>query len=141
MKIKAVNAQNANIQALLQWLQLEILPSDVPHDVSHGYWWIAYDDGHPVAFAGLVHSSRYYDVGYLCRSGVLPMYRGHGLQKKLVRVREKKARLLGWKYLITDTKDNPPSANSLIRCGYQTFTPSYKWALDGAIYWRKKIGE
>jgi hypothetical protein len=46
---------------------------------------------------------------------------------------------LGWNWLISDTYKNPPSANSLISCGYRTFAPSRPWGFDGAIYWRKKI--
>ena len=53
----------------------------------------------------------------LCRSGVIKSFRGKGIQKKLIRSRERFSRTLGWKWLITDTTDNPPSSNSLISCG------------------------
>jgi hypothetical protein len=62
-----------------------------------------------------------------------------GLQKRLIRVRERMARELGWAWLITDTFQNPPSANSLISCGFKNFAPTKPWGFAGANYWRKKL--
>ncbi|WP_368408593.1 GNAT family N-acetyltransferase [Caldimonas mangrovi] len=140
-EIRQVNAIAPKTAALLHWLQLEILPADEPAPTSLGWWWVASEGGNPVGFAGLWPSSRWSDAGYLSRSGVLPSARGRGLQKRLIRVREKKARELGWRWLITDTYRNPPSANSLIACGFRMFHPSKPWAADGACYWRKQISE
>jgi GNAT superfamily N-acetyltransferase len=139
IRLQVVNAADPKVAALLMFLQLSTLTGDEPYDVNEGYWWIAYDGEMPIGFAGLVQSSRWYDTGYLCRSGVLRSHRGKGLQKRLLRVREMKARRLGWNWLISDTYQNPPSANSLIKCGFQTFTPSRPWSFDAAIYWRKKL--
>lgn len=137
--ITAVTATDPKVSALLTFLQLSTLTGDAPYDVSEGHWWIAYEGEMPIGFAGVVQSVRWSDTGYMCRSGVLRTHRGKGVQKRLIRVREMKARQLGWNWLITDTFNNPPSANSLISCGYRTFTPSKPWAFDGAIYWRKKL--
>lgn len=137
--VRSVDAHDPKITALLTFLQLSTLGGDVPFDVSEGHWWIAYDGELPVGFAGIVQSHRWCDTGYFCRAGVIRSHRGKGLQKRLIRVREAKAKRLGWNWLISDTYRNPPSANSLIRCGFQTFTPSCPWAFDGAIYWRKKL--
>lgn len=138
MKLRQVRGTEAD-HALLRWLQLECLPSDTPADTSLGWWWIAEHERRAVGFAGLYQSARYMGVGYLCRAGVVRDMRGHGLQKRLIQARIRKARDLGWQWLMTDTLNNPPSANSLIACGFQTFTPSVPWAADGAIYWRKKL--
>ena len=138
MRIRAVDPHDPATRALLEYLQLTILPSDAPADYI-GFWWVAYDGTEPVGFASLYASNRWSDAGYLSRAGVTRSHRGRGLQKRLIRVRERRARDLGWRWLITDTWNNPPSQNSLIACGYRTFTPSKPWAGDGVTYWRKKL--
>ena len=90
--VRQVDATVEKTAALLHWLQLEILPLDVPASTTDGWWWVVFKDGQPVGFAGLYQASSWSDAGYLCRSGVLPLARGQGLQKRLLRVRENKAR-------------------------------------------------
>lgn len=113
----------------------------VPYD--YGFWWMAFLDKEPVGFAGITPSTIGPGVGYLKRVGVLPEHRGHGLQKRLLRVRERKARQVGWHTLITDTTDNVPSANNLIDAGYRLFVPeavqAHKWAFEFSLYWRKSL--
>lgn len=138
MKIRRATNTEAD-HALLRWLQIECLPADKPAETERGFWWVAELDKRPVAFAGMYPSARYAEVGYLCRAGVVRDMRGMGLQKRLIRVRVNKARAIGWKWLVTDTLNNPASANSLIACGFQTFTPAAPWGGDCAIYWRKKL--
>lgn len=125
--------------ALLRWLQLATLPGDVPIPTDEGHWWVAYQDGSPVGYAGVKRSTRWLDAMYLCRAGVLALARGQGLQKRLIRVREAKAKALGMRWLVTDTFQNPASANSLISCGFKMFTPSTPWASEGACYWKKEL--
>lgn len=106
-----------------------------------GYWWLVFHDGEqePIAFAGLTPSTLGPGYGYLKRSGVLPRHRGHGLQKRLVRVREAKARRLGWHTLVTDTTSNVPSANNMIASGFRLFDPEVRWAFQNSLYWRKQL--
>ena len=142
INLVAVDGGDEKIAALLKYLQLECLAFDETYDSSKGHWWIAYDGALPVAFAGIVQSVQWCDTGYLCRAGVIPAYRGRGLQKRLIRVRERKARQIEWNYIVTDTSnDNVQSSNSLIACGFRLFTPSKPWGLAGANYWRKQIGK
>jgi len=108
----------------------------VPYD--YGYWWIAYRCDEPAGFAGIVPSSIGLGVGYLKRAGVLPWHRGNGLQRRLLKVREAKARKLGWSRIITDTTDNVPSANNLIAAGYRLFQPR-PWAFKHSLYWTKEL--
>lgn len=121
-------------------------------DLPRGFWWLVYDkdqwiggiippDQHvrPVAFCGLTEALATKETGYLKRAGVLQAYRGQGLQRKLITVRERKARKLGFNMMLTDTTDNPPSSNSLIRAGYKIFEPAYRWAFPHSIYWRKTL--
>lgn len=113
----------------------------VPYD--YGYWWLAYHDKEPIGFAGITPSSIGPGVGYLKRVGVLAEHRGKGLQKRLLKVRERKARALGWHSVITDTTDNVPSANNLIAAGYKLFDPELaqacRWAFKSSLYWRKSL--
>jgi GNAT superfamily N-acetyltransferase len=108
-------------------------------DFSIGYWWLAYRGDDPVAFAGMRRSSVRVNRGYLSRSGVLPAHRGHGLQVRLLRARETKARRLGWNALVSDTTSNIPSSNSLIRAGFRLFQPETPWAFENSLYWFKDI--
>lgn len=138
--IKKVDIKDTANQTVILYLQKKILPSDEPYKPNRGHWWIAYtEDGKPIGFAGLVRSITWTDTGYLCRAGVLYDYTGHGLQKRLIKVRIAQAKRLGWNWLITDTTDNPPSANSLINAGFKIYTPSRPWSFKNAIYWKYKI--
>jgi GNAT superfamily N-acetyltransferase len=140
MKIKRVNLQSFETQNTLSALQELCLPYDKPHKTNSGWWWIATgDDGEPIAFAGLVPSTRWADTGYLCRAGVVKSARGQGLQKKLIRLRIKQAYTNGWKWVITDTYQNPASSNSLIATGFKLFEPSNPWGANGTLYWRLKL--
>jgi GNAT superfamily N-acetyltransferase len=138
--IKKVDLRNPSLVTLICYLQKKILPSDNIYKPDRGHWWIAYAaDGKPVAFAGLVRSIKWTDTGYLCRAGVLDGYTGHGLQKRLIQARVKQARKLGWNWCITDTTNNPASANSLINAGFKIYTPANKWSFRNAIYWKYKV--
>ena len=140
MKIKQVNARKRPVASLLTSLQRQCLPYDKLYKTNIGYWWTVTDDsGVACGFAGLAPSVRWCDTGYLCRAGVLPSHRGQGLQKQLIRIRIRKAKALGWSWLITDTHENPASANSLIACGFRMFEPSVPWGATGTLYWRKKL--
>lgn len=138
--VKQVDLRVQANQTVLLYLQKKCLPSDVPYDTTSGHWWIAYTETDiPVGFAGLTRSKNWYDCGYLCRAGVLEAYTGHGLQRKLIAVRERKARSLNWNWLITDTTANPASSNSLINAGFKLYEPSMPWGYKNSLYWRKNI--
>jgi GNAT superfamily N-acetyltransferase len=139
MKIQRVDIRLDSVQTRLSALQKKCLPYDKPYDTTHGYWWIATSNGVDCGFAGLVYSSRWSDCGYLIRAGVVPNYRGRGLQKKFIRVRIRQAKTLKMNWLITSTYDNPASANSLISCGFKMFNPSQPWMARHTSYWRLKL--
>lgn len=108
-------------------------------DFAVGYWWLAFANGTPVAFAGLDRSEKPPGAGYLVRCGVIPSARGAGLQKKLIRARLIKARKVGWAQALSDTTNAPASANSLISCGFKVFDPVKPWGFPSTIYWRRKL--
>lgn len=104
-----------------------------------GYWWLTYHEGEPVAFCGMLPSQQWKKTGYLYRVGVLKDHRGKGLQQRLIAVRERYARQLGWTHTVSDTNENIPSANSLIRRGYIMYEPKLAYGLSTAIYWKKTL--
>ena len=141
LTIRRIDTTKGPNAELVSKLQAQILPCDTLAAVDTGYWWVAYFDNQLAGFCALVRTPRWTDAGYLIRAGVLPTYRGKGIQKKLIRVRERKARSLGWKWLISDTYNNPASTNNLIACGFKMYLPTKFYAGEGTIYWRKKLGE
>jgi GNAT superfamily N-acetyltransferase len=121
-------------------VQKQTLPHDDTLDPATGLWWLAWgEDGAVAGFASLHPSKRWLETGLLSRAGVLLHYQGHGLQKKLIRARERFARRLGWGWMISDTTDNPASANSLISCGYRLYEPRWPYRVKETLYWRKRL--
>jgi hypothetical protein len=108
-------------------------------DFDCGHWWLVYQDAVPVAFAGVVPSTRAYNAGYFCRVGVLDKHCGNCLQLRLMRALELRARRVGWRCIVSDTTDNLASANNFIRAGYRLYQPQYPWAWPNTLYWRKSI--
>lgn len=138
--VRTVNGRDPEVEALLIRMQLECLPEDRPLHPKEGYWWIAYTEtGVPAAFCSLKSSVRWAETGYLSRAGVLWGHRGKGLQKRLIRVRIARARHLGWQWLLSDTSENPASANSLIACGFKMYEPAQPYGLKTSVYWRRRI--
>jgi GNAT superfamily N-acetyltransferase len=108
-------------------------------DYSEGFWWLAYYGARPVAFLGAKESVLGDDVGYFYRVGVDPKHRGNSLQLRLMRAMHAKARRIGWRRIVTDTNDNPSSANNIIRAGYLMWKPERPWSFAAAQYWVKDI--
>lgn len=139
-KIREVDGSDDDVADDLRMLHALTFFGDAPvPDTDIGHWWLVTHDGQPVAFALLVPSSYGPGVGYLKRAGVVSDHRGHGLQRRLIRVRELRARRNGWHLIVTDTTENPASANTLIACGYRLFEPEVRWAWPHSLYWKKEL--
>jgi GNAT superfamily N-acetyltransferase len=110
-------------------------------DFEEGHWWLAFHLEEPVAFAGMIESTRARNAGYFSRVGVLSRHCGHGLQRRLMRAVELRARGNGWDCVVSDTTDNVASANNFIRAGYRLYEPQHPWAWPNTLYWRKFIGQ
>ena len=108
-------------------------------DFLDGYWWIAFHGDAPAAFIGIKQSILGYNLGYFWRVGVDPKHRGNRLQLRLMRAMHAKAKRIGWRHVVSDTRDNPHSANNIIAAGYRTFSPERPWAHHDAIYWIKDL--
>jgi GNAT superfamily N-acetyltransferase len=142
VRIKKVDTSHADVRDAIIAMHAQCFP-DLPFQQLHGDWWIAYGPaGVPVGFAGLWPSLTVPGAGYLCRAGVLSAARGQGLQRRLIKVREREAKKKGWVALLSDTDPkNPHSMNNLIACGFRAFRPGDRWCGEEWVYWRKVLDE
>lgn len=140
IRIKEVDARSPPFTDILRSMHKVVMPADTfEHSLlTTARWWVAFLDGTPAGFAGLSPSRQFLDAGYLCRAGVLPFAQGRGIQRKLIRIREKAARKAGLGWIISDTYRNPISANNLISCGFRMYEPSNPWGARDTLYWLKK---
>jgi len=109
-------------------------------------WLIATALGEPVAYAGLRVVTKAEDReefcgetgAFLCRAGVLPKWRGLGLQRRLIRRRVE----IATRYNLTPFTYvyalNPWSANNLWRERFSAYMPKSLWAGGEVIYFRKE---
>lgn len=108
--------------------------------VSEGYWWVAYEDGEPVGFAGMVENIPHVKEGYMKRAYVKPEYRGRGYQRDFLAARALKAQKLGWQCLVSEcSPDNHWSAENFRRAGYYRCQPEQPWARPDDLYFVKKL--
>jgi len=109
--------------------------------LNDGHWWLVRTwDRTIVGFAGLVEMFPFEATGYLKRAYVTPEHRGNGLQVKLMKLREAKARELGWRALVSECAgDNSVSAGNFIKCGFTVVDPEQKWGAPGSIYFVKRL--
>ncbi len=139
-KIRAVDGDDEEVAHTLADLhRLTFFGSAPIPEFEWGCWWLAYRGHEPVGFAGLVPSTHARNSGYFCRVGILRPHCGHRLQLRLMRAMEARARRNGWDYVVSDTTDNPASANNFIKAGYRLYQPEFPWAWANTLYWRKSI--
>lgn len=138
-RIREVDASDDDAAETIETLHR--LTSDFPpldqSDYDDGFWWVGYLGKEPVSYAGIIPSTLYSSAGYFKRVGVLSNHRGFGLQSRHMRVMERKAMVLGWSVIVSDTTGNTPSANNFIRAGYRLYDPESPWAFTHSLYWRK----
>lgn len=142
-RIKRVDGTDEDVADTIRELHDEIFGDSAPQvQPERGYWWLAFSANESrelAGFCGLTETYADASLGYLKRAGVLLGHRGQGLQRRFVRVREAQARKLNMRALVTDTSDNPSSANNLITCGYRIYRPENPWAFNHTIYWSKDL--
>src|SRR6266480_3581030 len=139
-KIRAVDGHDDEIADTLADLhRLTFFDGASMPEFDWGYWWLAYREAVPVAFAGVVPSTYVSNAGYFCRVGVLKKCCGDGLQLRLMRALEVRARRNGWSCVVSDTTENLVSANNYIQAGYRLYQPQAPWAWPNTLYWRKSI--
>ena len=124
-------------------------PVDEPPSVAGAEWIIGWDGAMPAAYCAwktVEHGD--VQVGFHYRAGVLPEYRGHGLQRRMLRLREIRMRAQGLAVAVTYTDaDGAASMRSLIAEGYRPYAPTPATTLSGPgrvgrvgfVHWRKDL--
>ena len=109
--------------------------------LERGYWWLVRTWNRSiVGFAGMTPMTPFVDVGYLKRAYISPAHRGNGLHFKLLRLREARAREIGWHTLVSECHaDNSHSASNFIKAGFTVCEPEQKWGAPGSIYFEKRL--
>jgi GNAT superfamily N-acetyltransferase len=132
-------------------LRLDALcfPVDEPPAIAGAHWLIGWDGETEAAYCAwktVNHDG--VAVGFHYRVGVLPDYRGGGLQRQMLRLREAQMREQGLSAAVTYTDaDGAASMRSLIAEGYRPYAPTPTTTLSGLgrlgrvgfVHWRKSL--
>lgn len=142
IKIKLVASPGElkdKVRQKLNELDKEFFVGSPLYPKDKNYWWFVYDGDKVVGFAGLTH----YEANnscFLARVAICKSHRGMGLQRKLIKVRERLAAKLGVERVITYTScDNVVSSNNLIKCGYTLYIPKFFYGFRTSLYWVKRF--
>jgi GNAT superfamily N-acetyltransferase len=103
------------------------------------WWWVAMEGHSLIGFAGSTAETSS-DI-FLGPCGILPDYRGRGLQRTFILIREETAKAHGYRRAVSFTDaDNYASANNFIRSGY-TLGPPWKpfENPEYSLFWRKLL--
>jgi ribosomal protein S18 acetylase RimI-like enzyme len=124
-------------------------PLDTPAVLAGAHWSIGWDGEAPAAFCAwkiVEHDGA--TVGFHYRAGVLPGYRGQGLQRRMLRLREAEMREQGLRKAVTYTDaDGAASMRNLIAEGYRPYVPTPATTLSGLgrlgrvgfVHWEKTL--
>lgn len=126
-------------QDLVNGLHKEIFPDDELYTETDGVQhWIVWKGAFPVGFCTVRNIGS--GIAYLARAGLLSSVRGRGLHKRMVIVRERWARRMGLKQVITYVvPNNTASLRSLIKRGYEPYDPEYKYVGGEFLYLTKYL--
>lgn len=133
-------ANDAHVTAI-QRLHMRLFPGcNMPYFAeARSRYFLVFSQATPVAFGGYGPSTIERGAAYFWRVGVIPSQRGRGLQARIMEASEEHARQAGFARIVSDTTDNPPSANNFVRRGWLTYTPKKPWSFASAIYWFKTL--
>ena len=98
-------------------------------------YWLVWHKGKRVGYCA---TKAFDDFIFMARSAVLSEYRGNGLQKRMLAIREKyhKSGL----FLTYTRRSNAVSINNLIGCGYRAYWPEWRYGGREMVYWSKEVG-
>ena len=126
---------------LISYLHKLVFPADhIYNTINEVYHWIVYDKDMKIPAGFCTGTKINSDTMFLARAGLLDFACGNGLHKRMLIVRERKARKLGLKQIITYTKmDNMRSNHNLQKCGYMIYGPENPYADEDCLYWIKYL--
>ena len=135
--------------ALIAQMDVVCFPIDTPASFAGANWFIGWDGDRPAAYCAwkpVEHDDA--TAGFHYRGGVLPDWRGHGLQREMFRLREAEMRERGIAKAVTYTDaDGAASMRNLIAEGYRPYAPTPATTLSGLgrlgrvgfVHWEKKL--
>lgn len=95
-------------------------------------WWVLVNTrGEIVAYCGAIFAQR---ICIFNRAWVHKSRRGMGVQKRMIRLRLRRARQFCRTAITYTTKDNYASINNLIRCGFKMYCPEYQYGGKEMLY-------
>lgn len=100
------------------------------------HYWLVWCEGLPVGYC--VAEECQGGIVINQRVGVLKPWRGHSLQKKMIKIREKYFGE-GTRFITYVHPSNPASMNSLISAGYKTYRPKDMYGGEEMVYFFKEI--
>lgn len=136
-------------EALIARLDAVCFPLDTPAVFAGAHWSIGWDGTAPACYCAwktVDHDG--VPAGFHYRVGVLPDWRGHGLQRQMLQRREAEMRADGLTRAVTYTDaDGAASMRSLIAEGYRPYAPTPTTTLSGLgrlgrvgfVHWAKKL--
>lgn len=141
-KNSEITVRRTNDLDLIEDMNSIIFPGEDLETGNNTYHWIARDkqSGKPVGFCSCSYIG--HGILFLSRAGLLRKYRGRGLQKKFISLRESFAKKKEPKITSIITyvkKDNYTSLASLIKRGYRIYTPEWHYAGHEFFYVKKSI--
>lgn len=103
--------------------------------------WLAWEGDQPVGFASVEEfQEEGLTYSYFAGCGVIPHFRGQGIQKRLIRARLAWGTRRGHNKALSYTMHwNAKSINSLIKCGFKSYEPLEAYAGEELIYWFKSL--
>ncbi len=124
---------SAQDERLILRLDAICFPIDAPPVVVGASWSIGWDNAVPAAYCAWKKVEQGgAAVGFHYRGGVLPDYRGQGLQKHMLKLREQEMRQHGLTKAVTYTDaDGAASMRNLIAEGYRPYVPTRSTTLSG----------
>ena len=138
-KVATPDHLSDHVKEQLNLLDRELFDGSPVFPKDGSYWWFVYCDDEIVGFAGLTYYNELKSA-FLSRVGVLPSARGLGIQKRLIKARERQAIKDGYNRIISYTsRDNIASANNLFSCGYKLYIPKWEWGIRLGLYFEKKV--
>lgn len=104
--------------ALIASLATACFPQENTFVQGEAYWVVRNEEETPIGFCIAGRDDE--DTARLTLAGVTQYYRGRGLQRRLIQVRERWARKQGCEEVVTYvSKYNGPSLVNLLRAGYR----------------------
>lgn len=117
-----------------------LFPSLNADHLKNGFWWIAFDEHKSIiGFAGMVPMHPFTSCWYLKRCYVIERARGHGLQRKFIKLREVKAAELGIRQLVVECPAGSKSEENLVKAEYERVHPEQTWGAPNSVYFSKRI--